>query len=442
MTEVVQPQQPLNLPQQMQEFHTPEEIMVTLLAQTIIITLSRPAPKMELTEERPFNMDGPKEKESEKSKSKERLPLKGRVMPQESGKSEARSVARAVNSTNPERSEKQQQPQVQRSTIRSAEKQLERSLQQARGSFLPTAAQTRAEPAPKPMMPPPPTSSAFRKEGDRVLEEQGSNRRAPPQEQRVTTPYSSTLFERKVDKDREEQKEKQQFAKGRAKKISGSKKVERVAQNHFSPPPASDYESFLRTMMQDSELSDYFGTRVSHFDVMALFIELMKLEVEDNHNERISRLEERRYQIEWMEGVVKQYKQQAKFLLIAGVGAGVLGVLSGALPIIGHVKGDFILSKLGTITKRFASMKRTKMFDSMSKMCFSMAEMNKAMGQVQSSFCDGERSWAEHKSSLHRTDGEESSRVIEERTREFKTWNDVLAQLLRMEQDLARQLYS
>lgn len=188
-------------------------------------------------------------------------------------------------------------------------------------------------------------------------------------------------------------------------------------------------------------LCEFFNRRVSHFDVLLLFMEVMKLEITSNHQERISRQQEREYQIAWMEKVVKQYKQQARFLLFAGVGTGVLGITAGLLPIVGHVKGDWILDKLKKAFSSLEGMKRAKAFDKFSQMASTMADMNKAMGQVQSSFCEGERSWAEHKSGIHRSENEENTRTMEEHTREFKTWNDVLSQILRMEMDLARLLY-
>ena len=433
------PQAPVFQPE-VQEGRTPEEIMVTLLAQTIIMS-SMPAPKQE-TAERPFEMDKFQEKTQEKAKDPVKESTKSSekesVKPQEK---QAEKTRDAQQMRQPEsRSEKQLAREMPKSEKPSTQSRTDGRPESQRSSntFQPLAQPTLI----KPNVPPPPQEARLHSEHSKAHEEHGTSRRAMPQPPRHNNPASDPIFERKVDKDREQNpKKKPSFIRGRAKKIAGSVKVERVASKHFTPPARSDYESFLRIMMQDSELSDFFGVRVSHFDVMTLFIELMKLEVNDNHEERVSRLEERRYQITWMEGVVKQYKSQAKFLLFAGVGAGVLGVLSGALPIIGHVGGDFMLSKLSMVYQGFNGMKRAKVFDNISKMCFSMSEMNKAMGQVQSSFCEGERSWAEHKSSLHRTDGEESTRSIEERTREFKTWSDILAQLLRMEQDLVKQLY-
>ncbi|MFN0064777.1 MAG: hypothetical protein ACKVOH_00920 [Chlamydiales bacterium] len=263
--------------------------------------------------------------------------------------------------------------------------------------------------------------------------------------------------ERGQEQDKEQQQDKEQEREGQEGKTTTktSTSVQKVAiktlfcgstqESSLSPkaPKAEieDFQKFLYAMMQDSDLSAFFECRVSHFDVLILFIEIMKLDLKNQREERIARIHERQYQIEWMEKVVKQHKQQANFLLFAGIGAGVLGVVSGLLPIVGHMKGDWLLSKLKGVFTSLEGMKRTKAFDNFSKMAFSMSEMNKAMGQVQSSFCEGERSWAEHKANLHRSDGEENTRTLEDSNREYKTWNDVLSQILRMEQDLTRALY-
>jgi|GEM_PF-7074146 len=438
ITETARTQQlPFTQPEQVR---TPEEILVTILAQTIIIT-SNPKPEMPVLE-RPFGMekqqDGGKERTSEnrettqysKSDSKE--------------SSEPKSEQTTTATVKPSDIKQHSDPKKLTGDAESNrsleidsenENRAPRSREGMKSSTKPTL--TKSQETPLSQM------NSLRHENSRVAEEKGTSRRQMMSDQPLQHASAQNSLFQRVNKDREQSPHKKRdFKRVENSKVVGSEKVERVAQKRFQPEKSDDFESFLRTMMQDSDLSGFFGVRVSHFDVMLLFIELMKLEVEDNHQERTARLEERRYQIVWMESVVKQYKSQAKLLLFAGVGAGVLGVLSGALPIIGHVGGDFILDKLKMVYSGFEGMKRAKVFDNLSKMCFSMSEMNKAMGQVQSSFCEGERSWAEHKSSLHRTDGEESTRTIEERTREFKNWTEILAQLLRMEQDLVRQLYS
>ncbi len=449
-TEAVQPQTPFF--QQEVVVRTPEEIMVTLLAQTIIMN-SMPTPQLEM--ELPYQMDKPQEKTQDRASTPGQEPTKEplNALQRTSHKSAEESPTRSTKA--PETKQQGEshlvaQPQPIARELSRAEQLLQRLVEgeKAVESHQTTREATQqllsqGERVPKPLTPPPPHESRIKSEQPLVLKERGTSRRAMPQlPQHHNRTTHNPLFEKSVNKEREEQQRKRgDFTQGRAKKIDGRAKISRVADAHFKPPSRNEYESFLRTMMQDSDLSDFFNKRISHFDVLLLFIELMKLEIEDNQSERTARLEERRYQISWMESVVKEYKSQAKFLLYAGIGAGVLGVLSGALPIIGHVGGDFILSKLSMVYKGFEGMKRVKFFDNLSKICFATSEMNKAMGQVQSSFCEGERSWAEHKSSLHRTDGEESTRTIEERTREFKNWNDILAQLLRMEQDLVRQLY-
>ncbi len=439
ITETAQTQQ-LTSPSPEGGVRTPAEIMVTVLAQTIIITCN-PTPQQKDVLRRPFGIDneqeGGKERTSEKKESREYS--KSDLMKNSEAKSEETKTSKvelvhsdqdSKISTKTHTSKSDHPPKMSLGK----ENREPRSFEVAKQSTQPNLGKSQTVP--------PSQMSSLRHEKSRIAEEKGTSRRGITDQPLQNQSTENSPFHR-LNKDPEQSPHKKRnFKRDKKNKIVGSEKVERVAERRFQPNKNADFESFLRTMMQDSDLSGFFGVRVSHFDVMLLFIELMKLEVEDNHQERTSRLEERHYQIVWMESVVKQYKSQAKLLLFAGVGAGVLGLVSGALPIIGHVGGDFILDKLKMVYSGFEGMKRAKVFDNLSKMCFSMSEMNKAMGQVQSSFCEGERSWAEHKSSLHRTEGEESTRTIDERTREFKNWNEILAQLLRMEQDLVRQLYS
>lgn len=444
------PQQTIstNFAQTASDFKTPEEIIVSALAQTVLSNfVGKP-------ETPPSFFEKATEKESEQPQLKERATEKETAKEKsfersEGQKTEARTQTRSETMHSQQRTaEKATSSPTQKEGQKTTEKGAEHTFTHR------TESEAFAQPLakPQPQLPPPPTQTRGRKEGHTAKQEpSGTLRKATPQsiftkaQQRGETQRVPTPNQLRVDRDNErEQKKNKQHAPRKVKKAQkseGTSKVDRIAQEHFPTAEQNDFKHFLRVMMQDSDLSDYFGTRISHFDVLLLFIEVMKLEIHDHHQERIARQSEREYQIEWMEGVVKHLKSQAKFLLFAGVGAGVLGVVSGLLPIVGHVKGDWIIDKLRSAWSGFEHLKRNKTFDNVSKACFAIAEMNKAMGQVQSSFCEAERQWADHKSNLHRTDGEESTRTMEEHNREFKTWNETLTQILRMEQELARMLY-
>ena len=432
MTAVVAPNTPLPTPPEAEggEELTKEQVVVAALAQVIIQGF--PQPKQALP--RPFDLDKPKKEESKET---------DKPKPQE------KSAPKERSATKPATSKAAEKPKA---ATKSAEAGRKAPVEKGRAEVRVTqSAASTSQPlqqmASKPQVPPPPHFAKAPTERGHTPKEMGTSRRAMPQTREPATHTAGlpTPEDRKVDPDAE--RERQRF-RGTKSRVSGSGKVAAVAtrtlakKESLTKEQERDFNYFLQQMRQDSDLSEFLGLRVSHFDVLLLFIEVMKLEVENGHQERIARLDERKYQIEWMGSIIKKYKQQANFQLFAGIGAGVLGIVAGMLPIVGHMKGKWILDKLKFVSKGFASMKPEKAFTGLSESVRQMGEMNKAMGQVQATFCEGEKTWAEHKSSLHRSDGEESTRTIEEHSREFKTWRDVLESVLRMEQDLVRQLYN
>lgn len=208
----------------------------------------------------------------------------------------------------------------------------------------------------------------------------------------------------------------------------------------------SQTESFMtefdRYAIEDSILSEICNMRISHFDVLVLFIEILKLEIKSREQERIARMQERELQILHMQKVVDNYKQQGRFLLFANLGAGLLAIASGACPVIGHVGGDWILGKLSSVFSALQGMEKDKLFKSLTKITFAMSEMYKSTGQIQQTFAEGNRTLDQHLSDLHRTDQEEMTRTMEEIKDFWKNIENFLFDTLRMVHEAIRQLYN
>lgn len=189
------------------------------------------------------------------------------------------------------------------------------------------------------------------------------------------------------------------------------------------------------------ELSTLVGTRISHFDVLLLFFELMKLEIHSQEEEKLARRKEREAQLQYLEQEIKNFKAQAKWLLFSHIGAGVMGIASGALPIIGHMKGDSILNAASSVFSSLQGAKKKEFFENLSKMTFAMSEMQKATGQIYGTSAEGDRTRYNRFADLHKTDQEECTRTLEQLQERFRQTERFLAELLQMRHDVTSQLY-
>ncbi len=202
----------------------------------------------------------------------------------------------------------------------------------------------------------------------------------------------------------------------------------------FQDPEIQD---FLRQDASE-QLSQLLGYKATNGDIFMLFLELMKLEIDSQQKEKVARHDERRLQLQYLDKEVDNYKAQAKWMLFGYLGAGVLGIGSGLAPIIGHTHGKGILDALATFD-RFKGLKRVEFFNSMATMMNSMKETQQAMGQVYGTKAEGDRKRWESFSGIHRTDHEEKSEKIRNLGERFKSCEQFLADVLRMQHDVAMQ---
>ncbi|MEG0554576.1 MAG: hypothetical protein RR519_03515 [Victivallaceae bacterium] len=198
---------------------------------------------------------------------------------------------------------------------------------------------------------------------------------------------------------------------------------------------------FVIFSFAESILSQILKLRVSHLDVLRIFIEVMKICIKSRGIEQNSRLEQRLLQLTHMGKVVDSFKAQGHTLLISGIVAGVMAVVSGAAPIIGNIKGESILNKLGMVFSGLKNMESEKFFENTSKITLAISDMSKATGQVQTAFSESHRSYDEHLKESYKVDADERTRNIEDIKDNWKNLEQFIYQSLQMYHDTTRSLY-
>lgn len=249
--------------------------------------------------------------------------------------------------------------------------------------------------------------------------------------------------EREQQSQKQKRDEEEGFAEGRhqqdAQQHPDDEEQKRGKVDKVDAAFAKEFDEYAQ---QESILSEIFKMRITQFDVLVLFIEILKLEIKSREQEKIARSKERELQILYMQQVVENYKSQANWLMTSSLGAGALAIVSGLCPIIGHMKGDWIIQKLGGIFSGLRGMKQAKFFEGAAKMTFAMSEMYKSTGQVHQTFSEGNRFLSERLSDLHKTDWEENTRTMDDIKDHWKGIENFLYQALQMNHDAIRQLYS
>lgn len=193
---------------------------------------------------------------------------------------------------------------------------------------------------------------------------------------------------------------------------------------------------------EESILSEIFNMRVSQFDVILLFLEIMKLDIKSREQQKLGRQVEREMQLMHMQKVVDNYKQQADWSLFSNLGAGVLGIISGAAPIAGYMKGDWIIEKLGGVFSTIQGIEKNKFFEGVHDITDAMSKMQKSVGDIQHIYSESTRFFDQNMSDLYKSDWDESTRTMDEIKDNWKGIENFLYQTLQMYHDAIRSLYN
>ena len=286
------------------------------------------------------------------------------------------------------------------------------------------------------------------KELNKSNNNKGENLREASRQHHIAERPAPSLQER-LDKNEEreqkrerEQKEEEGFADG-GRQGSGQ---EDHSEGEYRSDPISAREfvkEFDTYASEESILSQIFKMRVSQFDVLILFIEIMKLDLKNRELQKLARRGEREMQLMHMQKVVENYKGQANYQLFSSLGSGVLAIVSGVAPVLGYTPaGDWLIEKLGGLISSLRDMEKDKIIKMATKVTFTLSEMYKSTGQIQNTFSEGHRTFDQHMSELYRADWDESTRTMDEIKDNWKGIENFLYQTLQMYHDSIRSLYN
>lgn len=188
--------------------------------------------------------------------------------------------------------------------------------------------------------------------------------------------------------------------------------------------------------------SKEFGFKVSPFQVMCLIFACLKVIIESRQLEKKFRREEREELIRQMEKVCEHYLSMAKDKRLTAILTGVMYLVSGAAPIVGFMKGKFLIDKLSSVFDSLKGMDKNKFSSAIMKMAEGMAKTTEQTGMIKETF---ERSHQHRAESLQRrasTLEEECTQSSQGYMRDYQDMIDFIMRYLQMENDTTGRILS
>ncbi len=186
-------------------------------------------------------------------------------------------------------------------------------------------------------------------------------------------------------------------------------------------------------------------------NLMQLIVAIQKLGISYRDQLKFCRREERDLQLKQMLDAAQNYKQQGKLVLNMAIGAGIAGILAGALPIAGYLKGEWIIDKLSSLgnikymgwfknLEQFRDKPMT-LFKNLSTMSQSSVTSQQMISQALTSFSESDRSRADKLGDMARTDGDEFTRLLQEMMEDHRQYKQFIEQVMQYEQNATSSLY-
>lgn len=205
-----------------------------------------------------------------------------------------------------------------------------------------------------------------------------------------------------------------------------------------------EINEFVTWAFSDSEIFlQLHNMRVSHIDVLILFCEYLKIDILNQEQEKISRRLEKAAYIDELIEVMKNFKSQGQALLFACVGGGVLGLISGASPMVGHLWGKDLQKLISTIPlfRSLAGMKTTEFTKSLTEITRVMSDVYKSTGQIHNSYATGDERKHSGYGELHREEANKSLSDIQNAMQSWRSMENFMSQVLQWQHDAAKSTY-
>lgn len=210
--------------------------------------------------------------------------------------------------------------------------------------------------------------------------------------------------------------------------------------------PAKMSQSLPKEMIEfslsESHLSSLFHMRVSHYDVLRMCAEIMKLMLRSRSLEQHEKSQTRRLFIEEAQKLERSYARQADISRWLGISTAVLGIVGAASPICGEIAGDQIINFVQKNMNVWQKATSAPLFKNIGQVFSSLSHLSETASKIYELQESSHRATAESYKDLMRLEHDEVIRMIEETKDHWKNMENLLLQILQTHHDSIRSLYN
>jgi hypothetical protein len=150
--------------------------------------------------------------------------------------------------------------------------------------------------------------------------------------------------------------------------------------------------------------------QITHLDVMTIMLKIMILLFDNRVMEKLMRKAERDEQVKYLMQTVENYMSQGSSLKNSAIAGAVMSFAAAFLPMFGYTSWGEKLKGWITPLNKMSSQDAYRQWGKMADMGRKVSDN---VGQIQTTYREADRAESQQRTDIARTDGEESSRVMQ-----------------------------
>lgn len=244
------------------------------------------------------------------------------------------------------------------------------------------------------------------------------------------------------DQQHRQQQDQQQHHHGEQaiKKISDKKLSYTSSRDAYFPGGLP--EDIITFALSEAQLSSILHMRVSHYDILRICAEIMKLMLNSKELDLFEKRQTKHAFLEESKRLADSFSRQAQISRWIGITTSVLGIIGAASPLFGEVAGDQILHFVQEHAGIWKGAQSQTLFKNMGKIFTTLSQLSETASKIYELQESSHRTTAENYKELMRLSYDEAIRTIEETKDHWKNMDSLILQILQTQHESTRSLYS
>lgn len=266
------------------------------------------------------------------------------------------------------------------------------------------------------------------------------------------TKYSSSIQYKQSKKDSEQEHQQQQQQQGQHDQQHQQHKKFRItdiSDKTISYTTSTDVyfphglpEEIVTFALSEAQLSSIVHMRVSHYDILKICAEIMKLMLNSKELDVFEKRQTKKAFLEEAKRLEDSFSRQAQISRWIGMSTAVLGIIGASSPLFGEIAGDQILNFVQKHAGIWKNATSHTFFKSAGKVFTSLSQLSETASKIYELQESSHRTAAENYKELMRLGYDEAIRTIEETKDHWKNMDNLLLQILHTQHESTCSLYN